>query len=144
MTLFCPCFGAILHVFHRSTYKIVDIHRAHKISWVVWKKELTSCIRCTRNQIFFLFESNFSPQTSKKFEKHTVLIRIKDIILKKDPNRKIIMYQQYVDRPEVIDGTVANKRDNENHWKRLVQWSKSNWVWLKRRGKSLIIASIII
>lgn len=47
------------------------------------------------------------------------------------------MYQQYADRPELIDGTVANKRDNENHWKRLVQWSKSNWVWLKRRGKKL-------
>lgn len=45
------------------------------------------------------------------------------------------MYQQYVDRPEVIDGTVANKKDNENHCKRLVQWSKSNWAWLKRREK---------
>lgn len=28
--------------------------------------------------------------------------------------------------PEVIDGVAANKRENENHWKRLVQSSKSN------------------
>lgn len=36
------------------------------------------------------------------------------------------MYQQKVDTPEVIDGAAANKRDNENHWTRLVQSSKSN------------------
>lgn len=133
-----------MHFYLKGTCKIVDIHGAHNISWVVLEKELTCFIRCSRNQIFFLFDSNFFPQTANKFEKHIVLIRIKDIILRKKDLDKIVMYQQYVDRPAVIDRTVANKRDNENHWKRLVQWSKSNWVWLKGRGKSLIIASIMI
>lgn len=46
------------------------------------------------------------------------------------------MYQQKVDIPEVIDGVPANKRGNENHWKRLVQSSKSNWVWMAQKGKT--------
>lgn len=36
------------------------------------------------------------------------------------------MYQQQINIPEVIDGAGANKRDNENYWKRLVQSSQSN------------------
>lgn len=56
------------------------------------KKRMYKLRKMQLYQIFFLFESNFFPQKSKKFEKHIVLIIMKDIILrkkvpdKKDPN----------------------------------------------------------
>lgn len=47
------------------------------------------------------------------------------------------MYQQNVDRPGIIDGTVANKRDNENHWEKISSVVKTKLGMTQKKGKKV-------